>query len=139
MTNTTIPRTDPKIEAIQRVYAAFGRGDLEAVLAELADDVDWASEATTTSAPWYGKYAGKGEVPRFFGALGTSVETKEFIPLSFTANDTDVMVVIHWTITARATGRTATMQLHHWWRFADDKIVYYRGSDDSELTATLFA
>ncbi|MDP9332220.1 MAG: hypothetical protein M3Q30_02740, partial [Actinomycetota bacterium] len=37
--------SDPKIEAVQRLYAAYGRGDVDAVLTELADDVDWAAEA----------------------------------------------------------------------------------------------
>jgi uncharacterized protein len=130
--------SDPKIEAIQRVYAAFGRGDLDAILAEVADDVDWAAEAAGTSAPWYGTYHGKGEVPRFFKELGTSVEVTEFTPLSFTSNETDVMVVIRWTFRAISTGKSTTMNLHHWWRFADGKIVLYRGSDDSELTASAF-
>lgn len=130
--------SDPKIVTVQRIYEAFGRGDVDAVLAELADDVDWASEAVSTSAPWYGTYRGKGEVPLFFKAIGTSVEVTEFVPLSFTANETDVMVTIRWTVTAIATGKSATINLHHWWSFADGKIAFYRGSDDSELTASLF-
>ena len=97
-TAPAVPSTpDPKIETIMRVYDAFGRGDLDAVLAEVADDVDWAAEASSASAPWYGRYAGKAEVPRFFQALGSSIEISEFAPLSFTSNDTDVMVAIRWT------------------------------------------
>jgi ketosteroid isomerase-like protein len=139
MTETLPQVADPKIETIERVYAAFGRGDVDAVLAEVADDVDWAAEAASTSAPWYGPHQGKDGAARFFAELGSSVEIGEFTPLSFTSNDTDVMVTIRWTFTARATGRTATETLHHWWRFADGRIVLYRGSDDSEQTASLFA
>ncbi len=58
--------SDPKIESVQRLYEAYGRGDVDAVLAELADNVEWAAEAASTSAPWYGTFNGKGEVPRFF-------------------------------------------------------------------------
>ena len=54
--------SDPKIEAVQRVYEAYGRADMEAVLAEVADDVDWAAEAASTSVPWFGSHRGKGEV-----------------------------------------------------------------------------
>ena len=134
-TNTT---SDPKIEAIQRLYAAFFRADMDAILAEVADDVDWAPEAASASAPWYGHYFGKADVPRFFTALGTNVEFTEFTPLSFTSNDTDVMVAIRWGFRVPATGKTATMTIHHWWRFAGGKIVQYRGSDDSEATAEAF-
>ena len=50
--------SDPKIAALQRTYAAFGRGDVDAVLAELADDIDWVSvsEEKNPVVPWYGRY-----------------------------------------------------------------------------------
>jgi ketosteroid isomerase-like protein len=131
--------SDPKIDTVHRIYEAFGRGDVDAILAEVADDVDWAPEAASSSVPWYGSYTSKAVVPKFFEAIGSSIDVGEFTPLSFTSNDTDVMVVIRWTFTVRATGRTRTMNLHHWWRFADGKVVQYRGSEDSEQTAAAFA
>lgn len=141
--NPTTPKTpttpDPKIEAIQRLYDAFFRYDMDAILAELSDDLDWAAEAASTTAPWYGSYRSKADVPKFFEALGSSVEFDEFTPLSFCSNDTDVMVAVRWSYTVRATGKKATMNLHHWWGFADGKINFYRGSDDSELTASAFS
>ena len=130
--------SDPKIEAVQRVYEAYGRGDVDAVLAELADNVDWSAEAASTSAPWYGKIRGKGDVPRFFKEIGSSVDVTEFTPLSFTSNDTDVIVAVHWAFTVNATGKRAAMNMQHWWRFADGKIVFFRGSEDTEQTAAAF-
>ena len=50
--------SDQKVEAVQRLYEAYGRGDTEAVLAEVADDVEWAAEAASTSVPWYGTFRG---------------------------------------------------------------------------------
>lgn len=130
---------DPKIEAVQRLYEAYGRGDVDAVLAELADDVDWAAEAASTSVPWYGNYRNKDEVPRFFKEIGSSVDVTEFVPVSFTSNETDVVATIHWTYTVRSTGKTASMYMHHWWRFAGGKIVFFRGSEDSEQSAAAFS
>jgi ketosteroid isomerase-like protein len=131
--------TDPKIEAVQRLYAAYGRGDVDAVLAELADDVDWAAEAASTAVPWYGSYRGKGEVPGFFNAIGSSVEVTEFTTVSFTSNEADVVATIHWAYTVPATGKSAAMYMQHWWRFADGKIVFFRGSEDTEQSAAAFA
>jgi ketosteroid isomerase-like protein len=131
--------TDPKIETVQRIYEAFGRGDVDAILAEVADDVDWAAEAASTSAPWYGACASKAVVPKFFEAIGASIDVTEFAPLAFTSSDTDVMVTIRFSFAVRATGRSATMNLHHWWRFAGGKVVLYRGSEDTEQTAAAFA
>jgi len=131
--------SDPKIEAIQRLYAAYGRGDVDAVLAELADDVDWAAEAASTSVPWYGTYHNKGDVPRFFKEIGSNVEVTEFTLLSLTSNDTDVIVAIHWDYTVNATGKRASMNMQHWWRFADGRIVFFRGSEDTEQSAAAFS
>ncbi len=131
--------SDPKIDAVQRLYEAYGRGDVEAVLAEVADDVEWGAEAASMSVPWYGTYRGKAEVPRFFKEIGSNVEVTEFTPLSFTSNDTDVIVAVHWAYTVNATGKRAAMNMQHWWRFADGKIVFFRGSEDTEQSAAAFS
>ena len=88
--------SDPKIEAVHRVYEAYGRGDVEAVLAEVADEVDWAAESASTSVPWYGSRRGKADVARFFNEIGSNVAVTEFTPLSFTSNETDVMVAVRF-------------------------------------------
>jgi len=141
MTNTTgtTTQTDPKLAAVERLYAAFGRGDLDAVLADVADDVDWAAEAAGTAVPWWGAFHGKAEVPRFFAAIGTNVAVEEFDVVSLTANATDVVATVHWTFTVNATGKTASMYMQHWWRFAGDKIVFFRGSEDTAQSAAAFS
>ena len=127
------------LEAVTRLYDAYGRGDVDAVLAELADGVDWAAEAASTSVPWYGPFRGKSEVPRFFKEIGTNIEVTEFSVLGMTSNDTDVVATVHWSFTVRATGKTAAMHMQHWWRFGPDgTIVFFRGSEDSEQTAAAF-
>jgi ketosteroid isomerase-like protein len=126
--------TDPKITTVQHIYEAFGRGDIGFILDQLTDDVDWASCPDSDIAPWHGIHQGKAEVPHFFKALGENLEITEFTPLSLAANDTDVMVVTRWSATALATGKTATMDIHHWWRFRDGKIYLYRGTEDTAQT-----
>jgi ketosteroid isomerase-like protein len=132
--------SDPKIEATRRMYEALGRGDVEAILAELADDVDWVSvsEARHPSVPWYGSYRGKGDVPEFFKEIGSSVDITEFTPLSFTSNETDVMVAIRWGFTVRVTGKSAALHMQHWWRFSNGKVTSVRTAEDTEQTAAPF-
>jgi ketosteroid isomerase-like protein len=107
MTTTTSSESSIQthLDAVRRLYAAYAAGDLDRVLDELADDVDWAAEAAGTSVPWYGPHRGKAEVPRF---------------------------------TVKATQRSATMYMQHWWRFADGKIAFFRGSEDSGQTIAAF-
>ena len=131
--------SDAKIEAVQRLYAAVGRNDVDAILAELADDVDWAAEAASSSAPWYGRYRGRGEVPRFFQAIGSSIDISDFTPLGYTCNDSDVMVPVRFAYTVKSTGKQVAMTMQHWWRFAGGRIVFFRGAEDSEQSAAAFA
>lgn len=132
---------DPKIQAVQRMYEAFGLGDVDAILAELADDVDWVSvtDKGSASVPWYGAYRGKSEVPLFFKRIGSSVQVTDFTPLSFTSNATDVMVALQWGITVNTTGKHVSVAMQHWFRFDDGKIISARVVEDSEQTAAAFA
>jgi ketosteroid isomerase-like protein len=133
--------SDSKIDATQRMYEALGRGDVEAILTELADEVDWVSvsEARHPSVPWYGSYRGRDDVSRFFKEIGSSVDITEFTPLSFTSNETDVMVAIRWGFTVRATGKSTALHMQHWWRFANGKVTSVRTAEDTEQTAAAFA
>ena len=132
---------DPKIEAVQRMYEALGRGDVDAILAEVSDDVDWVSvsEQGGSRVPWYGSFRGKSEVARFFKEIGTNVQITEFAPLAFTANDSDVMVALRWGFTVNATGKSITLPMQHWFRFANGKVATVRASEDSERTAAAFS
>jgi len=131
--------TDSKIETISSVYEAFGRGDIDFILSQVTDDVDWASCPGSDIAPWHGIHRGKAEVPNFFKALGDSLQITEFTPLSLTSNETDVMVVTRWAATAPGTGKSAAMDIHHWWRFRDGKICFYRGTEDTAQTRAMLS
>jgi ketosteroid isomerase-like protein len=126
---------DVNIKTIEMVYEAFGRGDAGAIVANLTDDVDWASEAAGNAAPWYGARRGPEQVGAFFADFATAMEVEDFTPISFAANDTDVLTVVRFAAKSRATGRTASMHLHHFFRFRDGRIAYYRGSEDTAATA----
>jgi ketosteroid isomerase-like protein len=139
MTTTTPTTTHPNIETVQRLYGAYGRGDMEAALADVADDVDWAAEASGDAVPWWGPHLGKSEVPRFFQEIASNVDVTKFDVLSHKANDDEVVSTIHWSFRVNATGKTATMYMQHWWKFADGKIVFFRGSEDSYQSAQAFS
>jgi ketosteroid isomerase-like protein len=125
------------LKAVHSIYEAFGRGDVGAILENLTDDVDWAVESGGP-APWNGLRRGKAEVADFFKAIAENSEVTEFTPLAFATNDTDVMVVIRYGARIPSTGKSATMDLHHWWRFREGKVFFVRGTEDTALVARLF-
>jgi hypothetical protein len=128
---------DVKIKTIEEVYQAFGRGDVAAILDAVTNDVDWATETSSTAAPWYGVRHGKDGVAAFFTAFGSAMEVEEFTPVSLAANDTDVLTVVRFRARSRSTGKTLAMDLHHYFKFRDGKIAYYRGTEDTAQTGAV--
>ena len=55
--------TEQNIETARQLYAAFGHGDVRAILGRVTDDVDWFTDVAIPSAPWYGPRHGKTELP----------------------------------------------------------------------------
>ena len=125
---------DANIKTIAEIYEAFRRGDVAVILDGVTDDVDWAAEAVSSAAPWYGVRHGKDEVADFFAGFGSTMEVEEFTPVSFAANDTDVLTVVRFQARSRSTGKAVQMNLHHYFRFRDGKIAYYRGTEDTAQT-----
>jgi len=128
---------DANIKTIMGVYEAFGRGDVAAILDTVTSDVDWAAEADPAVAPWHGVRHGQEAVGAFFADFGSTMEVEEFTPVSIAANDTDVLSVVQFRARSRATGKTAAMNLHHFFKFRDGKIAYYRGTEDTAQTAAV--
>jgi ketosteroid isomerase-like protein len=123
-------------ETVKAMYEAFGRGDVDAILDRLTDDVDWSTDAAITSAPWYGPRLGKDSVRDFFQGIGQTGPVTEFTPVSFASSDEgDVMVFLRYAFTVAATGKTVSMNLHHYWRFRDGKVCYVRASEDTAQVA----
>ena len=125
------------VESVQRIYEAFGAGEVDTILSLLADDVDFSSESESRIAPWHGQRS-RAEVPAFFQAIAETIDVTDFTVQSLAANDTDVMAVIRFGFTVRSTGKSGTMNLHHWFSFRDGKVVLYRGSEDTALVAEKF-
>ena len=128
------------LDTIKDMYDAFGRGDVEAILAVVTDDVDWATDAASPSAPWYGPRHGKDGVRGFFAGVGQAGPVTDFTPLAFGTNDDgDVFAFIRYAFTASDTGRQVSMNLHHYWRFRDGKVCFVRSSEDTAQVAAALA
>ena len=131
---------DENVETVKAMYEAFGRGDVEAIVERVTDDVDWSTDAATASAPWYGPKHGKDGVRSFFEGIVQTGPVTAFEPLSFGSNDDgDVFAFIRYAFTVTATGRDVTMNLHHYWKFRDGKVCFVRSSEDTAQVAAAIA
>ena len=129
---------DDNIKTIQAVYEAFGRGDVGFILDSVTDDVDWATDTASRAAPWYGPHRGRDGVTDFFQAFGSTMTVQHFEPVSFSSNGDEVHTIVKLKATRTANGRSADMNLHHWFQFRDGKICFYRGSEDTSQSEEMF-
>jgi ketosteroid isomerase-like protein len=127
------------LTTIKTIYDAFRTGDVETILAAVADDVDWGADGNGGAAPWYGIRRSKAEVGRFFADVAGAADVLDFTPLAYGTSEDGVFALIRFGARYKSTGREVSMNLHHYFRFADGKIVYYRGSEDTAQTAAALA
>ena len=127
---------EANLKAVRGIYEAFGTGDVNAILDQLTDDIDWSADAATDQVPWYGPRHGKDEVAKFFADIAGATEVLDFEPRSFAANEDEVMVLIRSHLRVKATGNETDMNLHHYWHFRDGKVDRYRGSEDTAQMAS---
>jgi uncharacterized protein len=64
--------SESREDVISGLYAAFGRGDLPAVLAMVDEDIDWHAPE---NLPHGGDFRGREAVARFFGGIGERWES----------------------------------------------------------------
>jgi uncharacterized protein len=110
------------VERVQAIYDAFGRGDVAAVLDQLADDVEWDQDAPGYGIPIYEPGVGKEHVKRFFDAV-QDLEFLRFEPTNFLSGGNQVAVPIEVEVEVKSTGKTVAALEIHLWTFGDDGKV----------------
>jgi uncharacterized protein len=121
------------VRTVEAIYAAFGRGDLGAVLTTLAEEVTWR-HPRPDDIPWGGERHGRDAVAEFFIATNRYLEVEEFTPEQFVARDDQVIVFGHERMRTRAGGRVYGTDWVHVFTMRDGKIVGFREYTD---TATI--
>lgn len=113
------------VERVQAMYAAFGRGDVQAILSALAPDVVWAVDGPANIA-MFGNRRGRDQVAQFFQAIGANLDITEFAPREFFANGDQVVALGFERGTARATGRVYEGHWAHVFTFRAGQVIAFR-------------
>jgi hypothetical protein len=124
--------TTQTIESVQQIYAAFGRGDVPAILAALADDVDWEYAGFPNAVPWLQSLRGRERVPAFFASLA-GIEISRF-DVKKVFGDADCVVgLIDVEFTVKATGKKVVErdEVHVWHFNAMGQVSRFRHRVDT--------
>jgi uncharacterized protein (TIGR02246 family) len=103
----SIVRTEhPNVARMREAFAAFDRGDLDAVLADMTEDCTWHNAG---SGPIAGPHQGRAAITEMFVQLFTLTGgTFKTTPVSVLADDVHAVAV--YDSTATIAGETKTMR-----------------------------
>ena len=125
------------VQQAQAAYAAFGRGDIAAVLQNVADEVEWILPGPA-EVPTAGTYRGKPAVQMWFGTLAQTVAFERFEPYEFIAQADQVVVLVHVVGRVRQTNRTYTSEDAHLSTYRDGKLIRFQVYTDTAATAAAY-
>lgn len=117
-----------RTQLVQDLYAAFGRGDIPALLAALHPDVDWKLNVDPAAPgakriPDFQPFRGRAGVGEFFAAIARDLEFHAFTPQAFFAQGDEVLVRVQMELTVRPTGRHLSIESIHAFAFDAGGLV----------------
>jgi ketosteroid isomerase-like protein len=124
------------VQAVKDGYAAYGRSDIQSVLALMAEDVEWMIPGA--GLPVAGIYRGRDGVASFFQKLAAEFEVLEFQPREF-LGDGDRVLVTGWERSkVRATNRTIELDWVMSFTLRDGKVTNFREFTDTKVIADAY-
>lgn len=122
------------LNIVQSVYAAFGRGDVAAILAVLDPAVTWVSHGQKPH-PLAGEVRGPEAVGRWFGTLVKELDFRDFAIDRILSDGTVVVALGHETAQVRATGKVFTDSFVHVWTLSGGRVTRFDDFYDSAKLA----
>jgi ketosteroid isomerase-like protein len=121
------------LDVVRSLYAAFGRGDLEAILAPLDPQVSWRTPGAP-DLPTAGLRHGVPAVREFFGLLLSTFDIADFQPHDFLAGGDKVVVLGTSREGPKGSGRFVELRWAHVFTFTNGRIsAFEEPADVSEL------
>lgn len=121
-------------ERIGTIFAAFGRGDVEYILDQLADDVRFVSHLDPV-VPWAGEFSGRDDVARYFEAMGSTVEVTDHPVHDVVAQGDTVVARGDVSFKVRETGRAGSSSWVYIFKLANGRLQSFDQYNDTGLAA----
>ena len=121
--------TAARVETVQRIYEAFGRADVPAILDALAEDVRWEHWADWTphraGIAHLAPRTGREGVGEFFAIVG-QWEIAEFAVLDLMASERQVVAQVEIAATLPNGNSFRDQELHLWTFDEDGRVCAFR-------------
>jgi uncharacterized protein len=119
------------VETVQRIYQAFGAGDVPAILELLADDVEWEqwdnNQAVASGVPWMTPRRGRTEAAKFFEtAAQMEIVDLQIIDIMASEKQVAVEFVLEANLPAFGGGHYRDEEMHLWTFDDEGKVVRLR-------------
>jgi hypothetical protein len=125
------------LDVVRQGYDAFGRGDINALLNLLDENVEWITPGPP-DVPTAGERRGRQAVAEFFKTLDENFEITKFETREFLAQGDRVVVFGNDTARIRATGKALDSSWVHSFVVENGKIVNFTEYGDmSAIVAEL--
>ncbi|HUQ05204.1 MAG TPA: nuclear transport factor 2 family protein [Kofleriaceae bacterium] len=118
------------LEHVQRIYDAFGKGDLPTILAGFSPDGVISFEGASRAVPWHATARG-AEITAFFATLAEAVEFEIFDPQGWVTGEDTVAVQLHLRYRIKRTGKTVDQRQVHWWTLDAGKVMRVHHFEDT--------
>lgn len=117
------------LETVQSIYAAFGRGDIPAILAQLADDVQWEHwpdhRGQQAGVPWLLARHSRAEVAQFFAVVG-QMQFHRFELQDLLVGKDRVVAMVSIDATMPSGRRGQDEEIHLWTLNAQGQVSGFR-------------
>ena len=127
-------------KVVQDAYAAFGRGDIPALLGFMTDDIHWRPVIGTAGhVPFSGERKGKAGVAEFFKQVSDAEDFQQFEPREFVAQGDKVVALGHYRAVTKATGKTFESDFAMVFTLRGGKVATFQEFTDSAGVNAAFA
>jgi ketosteroid isomerase-like protein len=121
------------LETIQSIYAAFGRGDVEAVLTHCVESPEWEYGGASTDLPWLRHQTDRAGAIANMVSGATDLTIEQFVIKDLLAGDGVVVALLDIEFVVNKTGkRVSEVDAVQIWRFnAEGQVTQFRQRIDT--------
>ena len=119
------------VTTIQKIYEAFGQGDVAAIVARVRPDTHWDFAGARPEVAWHRPVTSVANLPAFFGVMMENLKIEKFEPREFVHCGPHVLVDVHIAYTVAKSGTRVEMDQIHWWTISDGKVARLRHYEDT--------